>query len=134
MNKKIIMSLLTCIMVAFMSFSFESCSKDSDDPGSGGTEKSIVGTWYMTSKSYTAAWKFESNGTCQYTEWGKNGSEDWSSADKGTWKVNGNKLTTLFTYDDGDYDEDTYDYSISQDGKTLVLSGGDYGKSGTYSK
>lgn len=134
MNKKYFMSLLTCMMVAFFSFGFASCSSDDDDPIGDGGDSRIVGTWYNVQYSYTTAWKFEKNGTCQYNEWGKNDTEDWSEADKGTWKVSGNKLTTHFSYGEGDYDDDTYVYTISEDGKTLTLSDGDYGMSGTYTK
>lgn len=109
-----------------------SCGSDDDEGGS--IDQNLVGTWYKVSYDYTAAWKFEKNGTCQYTEWGKRGSENWDNVDTGTWNVNDNKLTILFTYDDGDYDKDTYVYSISDDGKTLTLSEGDYGQSGTYTK
>ena len=129
------MSLLTCIMVAFMSFSFASCSKSDDDPIGGGGDSRIIGTWYNIQYRYNTAWKFEKNGTCQYNEWGGvNGSEDWSYADKGTWKVNGNKLNVHFPYEDGDDDDYTFEFTISEDGNTLILSGGDYGKAGTYTK
>jgi len=134
MNKKYFMSLFTIVMVTFMSVSFVSCNKSDDDPIGDGGDSRIIGTWYQDLGVATAAWKFENNGKCYYTEWGYKASENWSHADAGTWKVSGNKITTLFIYEDDDYDEYTYVYSISEDGKTLVLSEGDYGRKGTYSK
>ena len=123
------MSLLTIIMVAFMSVGFAACSKSDDDPIDDG--KGIVGTWYLYMTERTVAWKFESNGKCLYTEWEKNSSEDWTYAETGTWKISGNKLTIRYDY--GDFDEDTFYYSISDGGKTLTLSD-DYGVCGTYKK
>ena len=134
MNKKYFMSVLTCMMVAFMSFSFSSCSKSDDDPIGDGGDSRIVGTWYNIQYKYTTAWKFDKNGKCQFTEWGKNDSEDWSYAETGTWKVSGDKLNTHFSDGDGDDDDYTFEFIISEDGNTLILSGGDYGKAGTYTR
>ena len=133
MKKKYFMSLLTCMMVAFMSFSVASCSSDDDPIGDGGDSR-IIGTWYKVEYTNTTAWKFEKNGTCKFTEWGNNEPKDWSKYVAGSWKVSGNKLTAIITYDDGDYDKDIYTYSISEDGKTLTLNEGDYGMSGIYTK
>lgn len=131
------MNLLAVMMLALMSVAYVSCSSDdNDDPIGDGADSRIVGTWYDVNYNYTRAWRFEKNGKCQYTEWGKKGSEEWStdSEDIGKWKVSGDKLNAHWTYSDGDYDDYTFVYSISEDGKTLTLSGGNYGKAGTYIK
>lgn len=136
MNKKFFISLLTIAAAAFLSFSVTSCSKSDDDPIGDGGDSRIIGTWLNVNSKYTCAWRFESNGKCQYTEWGKNGKEEWSSdpEDIAKWKMSGNKLNVHWTYDDGDFDDCTFIYSISEDGTTLTLSEGDHGKAGTYIK
>lgn len=98
------------------------------------TNDDIVGKWFKTSVDHVAAWKFNSDGTCMYSEWGINNEEYFSSdpEDLGKWSINGDQLNTRWTYSDGDYDDYTFTFSISDDGSTLTLTNGDFGKAGTY--
>lgn len=132
---KRLFELMGCLLIALSCISFSSCGSDDDDNGGGDLDQRLVGTWYDNShSSYVAGVRFNANSTCVYGEWSKGQSEKFNNKTEQAshWTTNGNKLNISYKYDDGDTDSDSYVYTISEDGKTLTLSGGEF--DGTYTK
>lgn len=124
-KKKYIWTLLTFMVVAMISVGITSCSKDSDDDGSGGdTNSALVGTW---SRSYN-------------TGDGKTATESWTFNQSSSGSYRNAYQTATFTYYDAQgylylkikyndmssYVEDVKQYSIS--GQTLYLDGNKFTK------
>lgn len=130
--KKQLFRLLFLCLVMTAGLGFMACSSDDDDAGG---DTRLVGKWYKDGYDHTSGWLFNSNGTCQYNEWGgRGGSLTFKAESKATWKTSGNKLIYHMDYGDGDYDHYEFEYSISEDSTTLTLQKGDEGKGGVYIK
>lgn len=119
MNKRI--SILSLLMGLFVCVSvFTSCSKDDDNDSS---SNPIVGTWYTESepKGYLQYEEitYNSDGTCTYRRY-KSDKTTISDTDSGTYKVEGNKLTTVWA--DGEIFTTTF--SISGNKMTTSENGG----------
>lgn len=135
--KKYLLFGFLAVMTFATSQTFMSCSNDDDDDTEmTASDSRIIGEWFEENRDYSCGWKFQSNGTCVYGEWGRGESKVFSNdpEDIGKWNINGSKLKVVFTYDDGDYDDYTFNYAISDDGQTLTLTGGDSGKAGVFTK
>lgn len=131
MKKQLFRFVFLCLALS-AGLGLAACSNDDDDDASGDTR--LVGKWYKERYDHTSGWLFNSNGTCQYNEWGRGGSLSFKTESKATWKTSGTKLIYHLDYGDGDYDHYEFEYSISEDGAILTLQGGDQGKSGVYTK
>ena len=124
-------TLMTIVCIGVIS-----CNKDKDneegDSNINGDNR-IIGTWYSVHNDYTKGWLFMDNGTCSYDEWSSKTHYSERFFEIAQWNIQGNKLYICWQYDDG-VDEYTFNYTISNDGKTLTLTKGDPGKSGTFTK
>ena len=120
-KKKYYWSLLTVVMMAVMSVGFVSCGDDDDEPGSG-SNSTLVGTWAQYHKGGATAWyiglKLGKGGEAYYTEWDTKDSPNWGTP--GKWSAKDNVLTIYAPNGEVIY---TSYYAISEDGKTLSLSG-----------
>ena len=113
---------------------------------------SIIGKWRRTKTSivnlklvtYVYSWYFmegksSTTGSCLYGEWIQGLDESYPNDPNGRWTISGdNTLSVSWYYDNyKGYDTETYTYSFSDDGNTLVLTAtGDdyYGTGGTYTR
>jgi len=122
MNKKnYYWSFMIAVAMAVMSVGFASCGDDDDEPGSG-SNSALVGTWAQYHKGGATAWyiglKLEKNGSAYYTEWDAKSSPNWGASAK--WSAKDNVLTISAPNGEVVY---TSNYSVSEDGETLYLSG-----------
>lgn len=127
------LELMGCLLIALSCIGFNSCGSNDDD--NGGLDQRLVGTWYDYSHSpYVHGVRFNGNGTCVYGEWMKTQSERFNSEDEQAthWTTNGSQLNMTYKGDEGYTGSVSFIYTISDDGKTLTLSGGDI--DGTYTK
>lgn len=99
--------------VAIMSAMFTGCSKDDDDAGFDKTE--LLGYWSWESEEL----ELFADGTCYYAE----RTAYTKTTAKGTFDVDGNKLTLRLVFDK-DYDTDTLVYTIKslEKKKRMVLA------------
>lgn len=112
--------VIMCIML--MAVGLSACSGDDDDD----KNSSIVGTWETSLDGYTTQMTFNSNGSCLWKEWNNSNPSD-TDTDKGTYKVEGNKLSIWW---DSEADENleegplTVTFSISGNKMTTSENGG----------
>lgn len=120
---------LSILMLVLVGLSFTACSS-SDDDENGSTEDAslLVGIWVQDRGKFYTGIKIESNGGLYYNEWSTN-EEPWFGTRAGKWYLEGGKLIGI----DPAGETFEFTYSISEDGKTLILSGGK-SYNGTYKK
>lgn len=143
--------ILVFVLMAVFSLGLVSCGDDDDDEGGGASGNgSIVGTWkgdfnmeiedlYHIKELHTYDfYTFKSDGTyvsyfvtiTKYTdeakkEFGYKDETEFEEDERGTYKLNGNKITFYPTYsDEGDYEVETLEYKVSGNKLTFTsLSG-----------
>ncbi|MBQ8457504.1 MAG: hypothetical protein IJ540_07875 [Prevotella sp.] len=115
-------SVMIAFVMAIVSVGFVSCGDD-DDPDGGGGNSALVGTWTKYERGGATSWyigiRLNGNGSASYTEWDSKESPRWPS-NSGKWIAT---ETTLTVYEpDGDI-MFSCQYSLSEDGQSLYLSG-----------
>lgn len=114
---------------------FISCGGD-DDPDVGGGNSALVGTWVRSQSGGATSWyigiRLNGNGTASYTEWDSKESPEWPR-EAGRWIATDETLTVYESDEGEEYIMFSCQYTLSEDGKTLYLSGG-RSYSGTYTK
>lgn len=109
--------MMLCIML--IAVGLNACGSDDDND----ENQTIVGTWETSSSGYITQMTFNSNGSCIWQEWQIDNPSDVDS-DKGTYKVEGNKL---FIWWESEADEDdpwTATFSINGSKMTTSENGG----------
>lgn len=131
--KRFSVYLLSVLLLTALCVGLTACG--GDDNG-GGRDEKVVGTWIMDNATYnfSCGWQFNADGTCSFGEWSYKGTPRFPDANGVTWSTSGNTLRISAGPESA-----SFTYSVSNDGKTLVLtatsSGDDYGEmAGTYTK
>lgn len=133
--KKNLFLTLTLLVFGFMGLLFVSCGGD-DDSNGGGRDSNVIGIWIMDNATYkfSCGWQFNADGSCAFGEWSYQGTPRFPDANGVTWSTSGNTLSIHAGSESA-----SFTYSISKDGKTLILTvisrGDDYSEmEGTYTK
>ena len=112
---------------------------------------SLIGKWRRTKISlvnlklttYVYSWYFYGGESCRYGEWIQGEEKEWVYPEEpdGAWRISGdNTLTVNWYYSEGEryyIKTESYTYSFSDDGNTLVLTATDedyHGTGGTYTR
>jgi hypothetical protein len=133
-KKNLYWSMMIAFVMAVMSVGFASCGSDDDDPNNGGgSDNPLAGTWVMYDSVGASSWyigiRLNGDGSASYTEWDAKESPRWPSK-TGKWSAT---ETTLTVYEPSGDIMFSCQYSLSDDGKALYLSG-NYNYEGVYSR
>lgn len=132
--KKNYINLMTILLVAIMSLSVVSCSKDDDNGLDSSIAQEIVGAWYASDTSNnrycTVVFYSDGTGTLNSKYHGKYGRSDSEMYGEFTWRCDGNKIITYgdymyMDYNDGTVDTD-YDPEVIYTYNGSTLTGGRY--------